>query len=190
MVNADKTLMKCPVCKTAVLLDDALPGGPPSHRCSDCRGHWVEADRYWKWLETRSATQSQAASGNPAAPVVESAPKAKLCPECGRLLTRAKVGRGADFFLERCSHCGGIWFDADEWDTLLALGLHDDVHFVFSDAWQAEIARIDRQRQHDRLLREKLGDVDFDKIQQIKTWLDGHPHRVELYAILLDDKNK
>jgi hypothetical protein len=64
------------------------------------------------------------------------------------------------------------------------------MHFVFSDAWQAEIARIDRQRQHDRLLREKLGEADFAKIQQIKTWLDSHPHRVEMYAILLGDKGK
>jgi Zn-finger nucleic acid-binding protein len=189
MLNSDKSILKCPICKTAVLVDDVLPGGPPSHRCTECRGQWVEADSYWKWLETNANSPPQGAQRNPHSAAPESA-KAKLCPGCGRLLTRAKVGRGAEFWLDRCAHCGGIWFDADEWDALLALGLHDDVHFVFSDAWQAEISRIDRQRQHDRLLREKLGDADFEKIQQIKTWLDAHQHRVEMYAILLDDRNK
>jgi Zn-finger nucleic acid-binding protein len=189
MPTTDQPVMKCPICKTAFLVDDELRSGPPSHRCPECRGQWVEADHYWKWLESRDATQVGAVAADVRVPVADSA-KAKLCPKCGRLLTRAKVGRGADFSLDRCSHCGGIWFDADEWDALLALGLHDDVHFVFSDAWQADIARIDRQKQHDRLLREKLGDADFEKIQQIKAWLEGHAHRVELYAILLDDKNK
>ncbi|HET6246669.1 MAG TPA: zf-TFIIB domain-containing protein [Tepidisphaeraceae bacterium] len=179
--------MKCPICKTVALVDSELPQGPASHHCTQCGGHWVESKRYWAWLESPEAKADLPATAGEVHFAVTDSMKAKICPECGHLLSRAKAGHGADFYLDRCSHCGGIWFDAMEWEALRAKGLHDDVHFVFSKAWQAEIARAERQKQHDRLLREKLGDADFAEIQRIKAWLDAHPHRPELYAVLMAD---
>jgi Zn-finger nucleic acid-binding protein len=111
--------------------------------------------------------------------------RARLCPECGRLLRRAKVGRGIDFHLDRCGHCGGVWFDPNEWETLRRHGLHDDVHFVFSAAWQAEVARQDRDTLHQKTLERMLGSQDLAEIHRIKHWLGEHPRRAELLAVLI-----
>jgi Zn-finger nucleic acid-binding protein len=112
--------------------------------------------------------------------------RAKLCPQCGRLLARARVGHGLPFYLDRCASCGGFWFDAGEWDALLAVGLHTEAHHVFSDTWQAEVLRQERQQQHERLMIAKLGEVDWREIHRIKEWIEGHPHRAELYAVLME----
>src|SRR6185437_6632571 len=127
-------------------IDHELPDGPSSHRCGQCGGQWVESKRYWAWIESPDRKQPPAPSTDAQFTVVDSI-KAKICPECGHLLTRAKVGHGVNFHIDRCSHCGGIWFDALEWESLRAMGLHDDVHFVFSKTWQAELARAERERQ-------------------------------------------
>ena len=192
--------MKCPACKDMTLEDFELEPGLAAARCGGCGGQWVNGAGYLRWVEARGpkppggasagaaeATGSGGGDGTPAGQAVNDNRKAKLCPECGRFLTRAKVGRGLDFLLDRCGSCGGIWFDAGEWEALRARGLHDDAHFVFSDAWQADVLRRDREAQHDRLLAQKVGEADWAEIKRVRAWLDGHPHRTALYAVLMRD---
>src|SRR4051794_3953747 len=101
--------MKCPVCLDALLLDHQLETNLFSQRCPKCSGQWVNAKSYWAWRESqRPASLPQRA--DVALPTEQSHPRARLCPECGRLLRRARVGSGLDFFIDRCGHCGGIWF--------------------------------------------------------------------------------
>jgi Zn-finger nucleic acid-binding protein len=95
------------------------------------------------------------------------------------------VGHGVSFHLDRCGRCGGIWFDRNEWEILEANGLHDDVHLVFSEAWQAAVRQSDQQQVEEDRLRVLLGDESLARIQQIKQWLDGHPKKSQLYAYLL-----
>ena len=101
-------------------------------------------------------------------------------------MTRAKVGRGAAFEIDRCGGCGGTWLDAREWEALRRLGLHDDIHFIFSAAWQADVAREERERMRDQMLLTKLGEADWAEIQRVREWLLAHRHRDELSAYLLD----
>ena len=178
--------MNCPVCKVTTLEAEELEPGLHDQRCRQCGGRWIDGARYLAWVEA----QGQQLADKPAEegvelPVAESG-KAKLCPQCGRLLTRAKVGRGAAFHLERCATCGGIWTDANEWEVLKSRNMHDNLHFVFSAAWQAEVMRQERASAREKLLRTKLGAEDLAEIQRVRAWLDGHPRRAELYAVLLD----
>jgi Zn-finger nucleic acid-binding protein len=175
--------MNCPVCKNIVLLPGQLEDNLPARGCSRCGGRWVAGVSYWRWLEQRGQAVDDSAPAAQAE-VHDSAP-AKLCPECGRFLTRCKVGHGVDFHLDRCANCSGFWFDANEWEILKARALHDDVHFVFSAAWQAQLAQTQRHEAHEQILLEKLGQADFEEIRRIKAWLDAHPRRTELYAHLL-----
>ena len=175
--------MNCPVCKNIVLLPGQLEDNLPARGCSRCGGRWVAGASYWQWLEQRG--QAADASAPAAQAEVHESGAAKLCPECGRFLTRCKVGHGVDFHLDRCANCSGFWFDANEWEILKARALHDDVHFVFSAAWQAQLAQTQRQLAHEQMLLEKLGQADFEEIKRIKAWLDAHPRRTELYAHLL-----
>ena len=110
--------MNCPVCKATTLVQEELEPGLPDKRCRQCGGRWIEGSRYLAWV----AAHGRRLADKPPEegvelPVAESG-KAKLCPECGRFLTRARVGRGASFHLERCGTCGGIWTDANEWEIL------------------------------------------------------------------------
>jgi Zn-finger nucleic acid-binding protein len=192
--------MNCPLCKTTTLAASDLPTGETvaltARTCSGCGGAWVAGDVYLLWVARHGGgpppihewgdDDRTAAALVPASPAGEPT-KAKLCPPCGRLLSRAKVGHGLAFQLDRCVTCGGFWFDAGEWDALLARGLHDDAHHVFSPAWQADVLKHDRRLQHDRLMIAKLGEADWREIRRIKTWIDGHEHRAELHAVLRED---
>ena len=184
--------MNCPICKAEKLEPSTLNSTLAAQTCPKCAGHWIDSANYWKWLEELKATgeprpapETAAANGTKLLSVNDSGP-GKFCPGCGRFLTRAKPGHGLDFFLNRCAGCGGIWLDANEWENLKSIGLHDDIHFIFSDSWQAE---AERTKQHEQLLAEKLGDEALTEIKRIKTWLDSHPKRAELYAYLIGPKD-
>jgi Zn-finger nucleic acid-binding protein len=181
--------MTCPVCKDALLVDEPLEPDLAARVCNSCRGRWVAGPAYWAWLEKQGPKSPERPGGCPDdAPVVsarDSGP-GKSCPECARFLTRVKVGHGIEFHLDRCPSCSGIWFDDQELEILKSRWLHNDVHFVFSAPWQAEVARRDREQQHEQLLRAKLGEQDLAEIKRIRVWIDQHRHRAELYAYLTE----
>jgi hypothetical protein len=77
-----------------------------------------------------------------------------------------------------------MWFNRGEWDVLRARELHTRLHFVFSAAWQAAVAREERSTAHEAILRQKLGAADLEEIKRIKRWIESHPHKSELYAYL------
>jgi Zn-finger nucleic acid-binding protein len=188
--------MKCPVCKTetlqaTTLQTGALGDGLSARQCSTCRGQWVEGELYLLWVEKHRLDQhgSAPAAESTAVGLMDST-KAKLCPTCGRLLTRAKVGRGHSFHLDRCGTCAGFWFDPGEWDALLAAGLHTEAHQAFSDAWQFEVQREDRRLQHEKMMIARLGEADWQEIQRVKTWIESHPRRVELFAVLTEGREE
>ena len=203
--------MKCPVCKSKSLAPVALDGRLLSaHRCAACGGQFVRGEQFYRWLDhpdrrTPAAARERDADTGPDArtgsgpvatagaaglngsldlPPVDS-PHAKICPECGKLMSRYRVGHGVDFALDRCAACGGIWFDANEWEALARVGLADRVHFVFSSAWQAEIGRQESAAGERRRLTERIGAGDLAEIDRIVGWLGHHPRRRELVAYLI-----
>ena len=188
--SATAVRQKCPICKTAALQLSPLDGELIAHACPQCRGLWIAPKDYWKWVEAKGPMSPEVPAA-PASPLnlpVKETETPKFCPDCGRFLRRHKVGHGVSFSIDRCGTCGGFWLDANEWEMLRSRGMHDRLHFVASDAWQAEIARQDREKGHEQIVKEKLGAEDLEKIKAIKAWMDGHPRRVELYAFLLDKK--
>lgn len=182
--------MNCPVCKTSSLEATELAAGQAqglsARRCTGCGGQWVNGETYLLWVQRQGTNLPENEPDSVTELQVNQTNKAKLCPDCGRFLVRAKVGHGVGFQLERCGGCGGIWFDANEWESLVARNLHDDVHFVFSSTWQADVLRQEREQQREKLMIAKLGEADWNEIQRISRWLDGHSKRSELYAVLAE----
>lgn len=187
---AKERQLNCPVCKTVVLASGTLDGSLVAHPCPQCGGQWIAPKDYWAWLETRNVTTPEPpAAENPVDLPVKQDEKPKFCPDCGRFMRRHKVGHGVSFIMDRCGTCGGFWLDANEWEVLASRHIHERLHFVASDAWQAEVARQEREKGHERIVREKLGAEDLERIKQIKAWIEGHPRKAELYAVLLDKKD-
>jgi Zn-finger nucleic acid-binding protein len=118
-------------------------------------------------------------------PVADST-KAKLCPECGHILTRRMVGHGIDFQIDRCGACGGIWFDKNEWEILRDRNLHDDVHFIFSSAWQHRLVEDQQKKTHEKRIETILGPSDYAQLKDFKKWILNHPRRSTMMAYLSD----
>lgn len=177
--------MNCPVCGMATLMavedDDQLR----SLRCTSCKGQWIPASRYWEWIERHGQNLPERAADEDDEPLaVQETQRIKTCPECRHFLIRYRVGHGLNFAIERCSACGGLWFDANEWDLLKQRNLHDDVHYIFSASWQLRAQREEEAKQRDARLLRQLGQADFAEVTRMRNWLDGHARRSAILAYL------
>jgi Zn-finger nucleic acid-binding protein len=62
-------------------------------------------------------------------------------------MTKARVGRKLEFYIDRCSHCHGTWLDKNEWENLRQMDLHHQIHYIFSNAWQFSVRKEQRAYQ-------------------------------------------
>lgn len=194
-----KTPVWCPGCHESSLKECELEANLPSSICTKCGGTWLSAECYEKWLKTATHSMASALSPSARSLVPESSTPditlcateksgPKLCPDCNYILLGYRVGHGLDFSLNRCAHFGGIWFDQNEWATLKARNLHDNVHLVFSKSWQDAIREEEHQQAMNAIWLDHLGERDYNEIQRVKKWLRDHPKSGELYAFLLADR--
>ena len=176
--------MLCPVCKERALAVCEVESGLSSQECPGCKGRWIASFQYWKWRDASGKSlQEKPAPDGGDVPVADST-GAKLCPECGHFLRHFPVGHGIEFGLDRCGNCGGMWFDANEWDVLKGRNMHDDVHKIFSEVWQRQVRDEEHQAAMEAFYKDKFGADGYQKAQEIKDWIDTHPHKAELRAFL------
>jgi Zn-finger nucleic acid-binding protein len=178
--------MKCPLCKTEELDFSSLENNLTSRHCHKCGGNWIPSFEYWKWREEHKDGLPETAEGQVIPPnPVTTALIAKLCPECNRILIKYRVGHGANFSIDKCGNCGGVWFDKNEWEALKARDLHDDVYLIFTSPWQDQIRSQESRRAQEEIYRKKFGVEDFNQIQRVKAWIDRHPRKQEILAYLM-----
>ena len=179
--------MHCPCCQTSTLKRAQLDESLAVHACGSCSGQWISSYDYWHWLEWQASSGPVKPCTNAdlsdAMPVSDNR-RASFCPECNHLMRRAKVGHGLEFYLDRCSHCGGTWFDQGEWELLKAHNIHDKVHLVFSEPWQSQLRQAGFNRVLEETYRSALGDEDYGKALKIRAWLEQHPHRDYILSVL------
>ena len=132
--------MNCSICRTplerATLL--AGDGGAPDlrgFRCPSDGGVFLPSDLYFAW---REGPREHDGGARPQPSDVIDVHKPKLCPQDGHIMLRYHLAPAADFWIDRCSACGGVWFDPQEWEATLSIGLHEHLPLLVSDAWQRE----------------------------------------------------
>ena len=138
--------MKCPICHTHSLNEVVLEAGLAAHQCTQCFGHWVSSENYWAWLDYREQQQKQSSKpapiklnvGQHLLPVVDNS-TANFCADCARLMTKTRVGRSLNFYIDRCGYCHGVWLDQNEWENIKQMDLHYQIHYMFSSAWQHSV---------------------------------------------------
>lgn len=178
--------MKCPVCREPLDYHTLLDAQLPAYRCRKCEGLWISAHEYLRWLRQQTALLPEKSVDGVNTPTWDT-PQIKLCPSCGHFLMHYRVLPYANFYLDRCGHCHGIWFDKDEWDTLVARNLHDKVNQFFTRPWQARLRAEEARAMLDDLYNDKLGAEDYARVQEAWSWLRHHPQRGMLLAFLQSD---
>jgi Zn-finger nucleic acid-binding protein len=179
----------CPLCTQPLqltFLEDELP----VHACHNRDGLWLPTNEYLLWLRLQLQHQKVTATSlhdpAPASVPVTETEKAKICPDCGRLLRRYKVWPNLEFFLDRCNTCNGIWFDQNEWDILKEHDLHDELNLIFTQPWQEKIRKIESHLFFEMMYQSRFGN-DYAEIKRIRAWLENHPQKTNLIAYLLDN---
>ena len=178
--------MKCPVCKRATLFTQTVSEPLTMACCTVCEGKWLSSTAYWSWLDTLEGELPEKRYSDFSCEV-EDTPQAKICPDCGRILLKFKVGHGLDFRLDHCNSCNGVWFDKNEWEMLESRNLHDEIHKIFTTAWQNDVRAEERNQYFEKMYQEKFGD-DYAKIIEFKNWLDDHDLKNTILAFLSDPK--
>jgi len=111
---------------------------------------------------------------------------AKLCPECGHILIKYKVGHGVGFSVYDCGACHGIWLDKHEWDVLKQHNLHDEIHLILDASWQRQIRSEASKQKLEQIYEKRFGPETFAEIKKIQSWLAAQPQRSALLAYLGD----
>lgn len=177
--------MTCPLCDLTLDPATLLPAEGSGaalrgFRCTHCHGAFVPSDLYAGWHEPREASGKVDLGAIP--DDAGDVKRAKLCPQDGRIMRRYRVTADGAFWIDRCSACGGVWFDGGEWEATVEAGLHESLPQIFSDAWQraAEEAAAVATR-HERLV-EAAGPVDVERTDAFRAWVWAHPQRHLLLA--------
>lgn len=180
--------MNCPVCLKEALFKETVEGSLTMRRCPSCEGKWLSSKDYFAWQGSLDAITPETGYSDINHDVtVTDSTQAKLCPECGRILIQFNVGHGINFCLDHCNTCNGVWFDRNEWEVLRGKNLHDEIHMIFTTSWQKEIKREERHAYFDAVYRSSFG-ADYDRIRDIKVWIDNHDLKPSILAFLTDQK--
>lgn len=170
--------MKCPLCKSTDLGPVEIERGLIGAGCSQCRGVLLSLIQYRYWVDHFHPDITSDESSDSA--IAEDTAGAKICPKCGKLMTKYKIDAGASNRIELCGHCDEAWLDAGEWQLLKKLDVADHLPEVFTDSWQKKI-RAERQRAHwQKHNKELLGDEAFAKVDEFKQWLDKQANSSEI----------
>ncbi len=175
--------MQCPVCKKGSMSPTDLDDGLSGMTCETCSGVWLDRTKYDTWRAKQP--QDLPETTMPAQTNMSDTHKAKICPRCSHLLLPYRVGHGLSCSIDYCSACGGVWFDQNEWATIKAKNLHDNLHDIVSQNWQTAVRKLEVQKSVTQTFARHLGD-SYLKAQEIKTWLQGHPQKALLLAYLTD----
>lgn len=172
--------MKSP--KYDVDLEDAVLNDIiPVKYCPESQGFWISGKNYETWLDSLPSwyAPEEILPYNQFEDFVPSPfdGKAGLCPECGTYLSRIKINIKQPFYIERCLHDGGIWFDdAEEWKILESLGLHTKIHEMFSSQWQTKVRLHQQEMINRQTVIDKLGEEIAEYIFQLADILEDNPH--------------
>jgi Zn-finger nucleic acid-binding protein len=174
--------MNCPSCANQPLIPKTLAEGLTALVCPQCKGKLILGEAYTMWRVAQESDLPETRVEGLDLRVSDT-DKAKLCPACEHLMLPYIAGHATQVSLNRCVTCGAFWLDANEWEVLHSHNLHDNLHQIASDTWQATIRNEEAVAQHTALLQMRFGD-DYEEVKRIKTWLDTHPQRSMILAYL------
>ncbi|TWI76807.1 TFIIB-like protein [Desulfobotulus alkaliphilus] len=166
--------MKCPKCKTAVLKKSAYNS---QYFCDQCKGMWLVKMKSSSLTDISIETIDNDT-------VADNDSKTGLCPSGHGLMIRAKVDIDEPFYLERCTACGGIWFDNGEWLRIAENNLSDNLSIIWSKSWQRNQSRIKNRNSFLETNKKLLGEQVFREVMELSETLKNHSEKDRAIALL------
>lgn len=167
--------MQCPKCLHHELTKQSYNS---PHICKACGGIW---------LHVEVGSDLAAISIEPMDPEADlnnHDDKTGLCPAGHGIMIRAKVDIDEPFYLEKCTACGGIWFDKGEWLRIAESNLALSLSNIWSKSWQRKQGK-DKGRAYFLELNQKLlGNQIFNSIMALAKALKDHPQKNRAIALL------
>jgi len=179
--------LKCPTNPKISLLPKQLTEGLTAYTATDGSGHWLSRGDYMAWVLSRGEKAREDSSPCEANLDLNDVEHAKICPECGRILIKYKVGRGLSFYVEHCPGCGGVWLDRNEWEALEQKQLHDDIHMIFSSQWQKGVREESLRKRFTEVYTSRFGAEGYEQVKEFRAWLTQQGHPQEIIAYLVAD---
>jgi hypothetical protein len=154
------------------------------YSCGKCLGTLLSLVAYRAW---RESTGRERLPATPAAvPEDVDAPDsiaAKNCPKCRSLMSKYRITAVKTNRLDYCPHCEEVWLDDGEWQLVEGLAISGDFARLFTQAWQNMVTVELAGSMEAERLRAMLG-ADYERIEEIRDWIQAHPRRLEILARL------
>ncbi|NQZ31413.1 MAG: hypothetical protein HRU06_09050 [Oceanospirillaceae bacterium] len=176
--------MNCYSCESFSLKPVKLDYGLPARECHKCKGVHIDLLSYRSWREDY-AGKLETAMKNTTDTKVEQVTatdnkKALICKRCSKFMLKYKVSTEHDNFVDICTSCDDAWLDGGEWQLLKQLQLAGKLTHITTEPWQRNIRAEAVEKTFQQSYQSKLGDVDFNKLQDMCTWIEQHPEKQEL----------
>ncbi len=107
-----------------------------------------------------------------------------LCPNGHGIMTRAKVELEPPFFLEKCPHCNGIWFDKGEWNRLAESDMVSHLFDFWSNSWKKEQQEIKARKRMEDMQKQRFGSQLHEQILQLAAKAKTHSRQAEVRFLL------
>ncbi|MDH2433468.1 zf-TFIIB domain-containing protein [Pokkaliibacter sp. MBI-7] len=177
-------MMKCTSCNQGELKPSFIDSLFRAHTCSHCGGNWILIEDYVTWKERHPEYQF-AADMNLEERDAEDSRQALLCPMTGVFMQKFRISLHSSHRLDYSSAVGGLWLDKGEWELLKKEGLAGSLNAVVTPQWQKRLQQQGAKEHFAELYRDKFGEADYARVQEVRAWLQAHPRKADLRAYLL-----
>lgn len=174
--------MKCPSCKTDSLQPCFIENSFRAHECASCGGDWILIEDFVVWAERNDA---ELLNKQESSYELEDSKLALICPVTGAIMLKYRISSDTDHKLDYSPLVGGVWLDKGEWEYLKEQGLASNINSIFTEHWQKQIRQSDAKATFADLYEKKFGQDDYQKIKELREWLESKPNKAELRAYLL-----
>ncbi|WP_064608261.1 TFIIB-type zinc ribbon-containing protein [Photobacterium sp. J15] len=173
--------MKCTGCKVGALAPSFIDGLFRAHTCTHCGGNWILIEDYVSWKENNP---EYVFSDDIACEAVDTE-TALLCPQSGKIMRKFRITSDTTHRLDYSAAVGGVWLDKGEWELMKKDGLAGSLNAVLTAQWQKNIRMNNAKDNFAELYKEKFGQESYNKVREVREWLNAQPNKADLRAYLL-----
>ncbi len=173
--------MKCTSCKQGELLPSYIEGQFRAHTCSNCKGNWILIEDYVTWKERNP----QFTFDETTTCEIDETKKAVLCPVTGTIMRKMRLSTATDHRIDYSASVGGVWLDTGEWELLKSKGLAGSLNAVLTAHWQRNVRMNSTKDNFTEIYKDKFGEESYNKIKELRSWLNSQPNKADLRAYLL-----